>query len=94
MTGQLNQDNSNLYTLLKKIEKNIVNVEKVIQQTDKKNERLEGNSLIFKLNYIWKFEYDILRFEHFLLSENIKTVYSENQHMGNAFQNPISKYPH
>ena len=52
VTGQLNQDNSNLYTLLKKIEKNIVNVEKVIQQTDKKNERLEGNSLIFKLNYI------------------------------------------
>ena len=54
MIGQLNQDNSNLYTLLKKIEKNIVNVEKVIQQTDKKNERLEGNSLIFKFELYLK----------------------------------------
>ena len=54
MIEQLNQDNSKLYTLLKNIEKSVVNVEKVIQQTDKKNERLEGNSLIFKFKLYLK----------------------------------------
>ena len=40
--AHLNEENLNLFTLLKNIEKNIFDVEQVLELTDKKNKKLKG----------------------------------------------------
>ena len=46
MIGQLNQDNTSLYTLLKNIEQNLFDVKQVLQLKDRENKKLKGNHFV------------------------------------------------
>ena len=49
MIGKLNQENTNMYTILKNIQQNLYDVEQVLQLKDKMNKKLEGNHQVVKL---------------------------------------------
>ena len=49
MIGKLNQENTNMYTILKNIQQNLYDVEQVLQLKDKMNKKLEGNYQVVKL---------------------------------------------
>ena len=49
MIGKLNQENINMYTILKNIQQNLYDVEQVLQLKDKMNKKLKGNHQVVKL---------------------------------------------